>query len=238
MKLPEIIYENENFIVLNKPSGLLSIPDREGKEISLKMLLLEKYGNIFTVHRLDRDTSGIIIFAKDEDTHKHLSTQFEERTTKKIYNGLVLGKMEISKDVIDKPIAEHFSRKGKMMVTAKGKSSITAFELIEQFRSYAWMQFNILTGRTHQIRIHMSDLGHPIACDELYGDDKPILLSSFKKKFKLSKLEEEEKPILNRLALHAAELSFKDANQQLLHFEAPLPKDLKALLQQLRKWNQ
>ena len=109
---------------------------------------------------------------------------------------------------------------------------------MEQFRSYAWVRFNILTGRTHQIRVHMKHLGHPIACDELYGDNKSLLLSSFKKKFKLSKLQEEEKPILNRLALHASELSFTDTNNNALKFEAELPKDLKALLQQLRKWNQ
>src|SRR4026209_1434165 len=93
-----IIYEDENLIALNKPSGLLSIPDREGKDISLKTLLTEKYGNIFTVHRLDRGTSGLIIFAKTEEAHKHLSQLFaregsfgEERQTEKIYQGLVLG---------------------------------------------------------------------------------------------------------------------------------------------------
>jgi 23S rRNA pseudouridine955/2504/2580 synthase/23S rRNA pseudouridine1911/1915/1917 synthase len=125
-----------------------------------------------------------------------------------------------------------------MMTTAKGKPSVTEYEVVEQFRSYAWMHFNILTGRTHQIRVHMKHLGHPIACDELYGDSKSVLLSSFKKKFKLSKQEEEEKPILNRLALHAFELSFTDINNHTLKFEADPPKDLKALLQQLRKWNQ
>jgi 23S rRNA pseudouridine1911/1915/1917 synthase len=232
------ISESEDFVVLNKPSGLLSIPDREGKEISLKVLLQQEYGNIFTVHRLDRDTSGIILFAKNETAHKHLSQQFEERSTRKIYTGLVTGKVQIPKGVIDEPIAEHYSQQGKMMTTAKGKASVTEYEVAEQFRSYAWMRFNILTGRTHQIRVHMKHIGHPIACDELYGDSKQVLLSSFKKKFKLSKLEEEEKPILNRLALHASELSFADTNNNVLKFEAGLPKDLKALLQQLKKWNQ
>jgi len=233
-----LISESGDFVVLNKPSGLLSIPDREGKEISLKVLLQQEYGSIFTVHRLDRDTSGIIVFAKNEVAHKHLSQQFEERSTKKIYTGLVTGKVLTQKGIIDEPIAQHYSEQGKMMTSAKGKASITEYEVVEQFRSYAWMRFNILTGRTHQIRVHMKHLGHPIACDELYGDNKSLLLSSFKKKFKLSKLQEEEKPILNRLALHASELSFTDTNNNALKFEAELPKDLKALLQQLRKWNQ
>ncbi len=232
-----LVAESDDFVVLNKPSGLLSIPDREGKDISLKVVLQEKYGSIFTVHRLDRDTSGIILFAKNEIAHKHFSKQFEERGTKKIYNGLVLGKLQTTEGVIDEPIAEHYSNKGEMMITAKGKASVTEYKILEQFRSYAWMQFNILTGRTHQIRVHMKHLGHPLACDEVYGDNKTLLLSSFKKKFKLSKLEEEEKPILSRLALHASELSFTDTNNQALKFEAELPKDLKALLQQLKKWN-
>jgi 23S rRNA pseudouridine1911/1915/1917 synthase len=238
MKIPEIISENEDFVVINKPPGLLSIPDREGKEISLKILLRQKYGSIYTVHRLDRDTSGVILFAKNEAAHKHFSRQFEERSTKKIYNGLVLGKLQSPGGVIDEPIAEHYSQRGKMMTAAKGKPSVTEYEVLEQFRSYAWMQFNILTGRTHQIRVHMKHLDHPVACDELYGDGKPLLLSSFKKKFKLSKSAEEERPILNRLALHASELSFTAMNKQALRFIAALPKDLKALLQQLRKWNQ
>ena len=88
---PEIIYESDQFIGINKPSGLLSIPDREGKEPSLKSLLQEKYETIFTVHRLDKDTSGLIVFAKNEAAHRHLSMQFEERQTEKIYVGLVLG---------------------------------------------------------------------------------------------------------------------------------------------------
>ena len=231
------IFENDDFIVLNKPSGMLSIPDRTQSQPSLKDFLIEKLGGIFTVHRLDRDTSGVIVFAKNETTHKYLSQQFEERSTQKIYNGLVSGKLERPSGIIDEPIAEHYSQKGVMTINAQGKPSVTEYALLEQFRSYSWMQFHILTGRTHQIRLHMKHLGHPIACDELYGDGKSILLSSFKKKFNLAKSAEEERPILGRLALHAAQLSFTGTDQKLQTFEAPLPKDLRALLQQLRKWN-
>jgi len=231
------IFENDDFIVLNKPSGMLSIPDRTQSQPSLKDLLIEKLGGIFTVHRLDRDTSGVIVFAKNEHTHKHLSIQFEERSTQKIYNGLVTGKLEQPTGIIDEAIAEHYSKNGVMTIHAQGKPSVTEYELLEQFKSFSWMQFHILTGRTHQIRVHMKHLGHPIACDVVYGDPKPILLSSFKKKFNLAKAADEERPILNRLALHAAQLSFKDVRDTAYHFEAPLPKDLRALLQQLKKWN-
>src|SRR5512141_612787 len=102
-----IVKETNDWIALNKPSGLLSIPDREGKDISLKKLLIEKFGNIYTVHRLDRDTSGLIIFAKNETTHKHLSLQFEERQTEKIYLGLVIGSPAEKKGNINTLISEH-----------------------------------------------------------------------------------------------------------------------------------
>jgi 23S rRNA pseudouridine955/2504/2580 synthase/23S rRNA pseudouridine1911/1915/1917 synthase len=236
MKVSEfIIAENENWVALNKPSGLLSIPDRKGIEISLKVLLKEKYGNIFTVHRLDKDTSGLIIFAKNEIAHKHLSLQFENRQTKKIYQGLVIGSPMEKKGSITYPLTEHPALNGTMIVHRHGKESLTDYEVLEDFGIYSWVQFQIHTGRTHQIRVHMKETGHPIVCDALYGDGKPVLVSTLKSKFKLSKDVEEEKPILNRLALHAFQLTFKNINGKLIELEAPLPKDMRATLQQLAK---
>lgn len=230
-----IIEENEDWVALNKPSGLLSIPDREGKEVSLKQLLKEKYGEIFTVHRLDKDTSGLIIFAKTEASHKHLSKQFEERQTKKIYLGLVHGTLMNKTGSIDVPIAEHPAKNGTMIVHRKGKEALTDYMVLEDLKIYSLVQFRIHTGRTHQIRVHMKDAGHPIVCDPLYGDGKSILVSSLKQKFKLSKDAEEERPILNRLALHAFQLSFTDIKDKLIELEAPLQKDFRATLMQLQK---
>jgi 23S rRNA pseudouridine955/2504/2580 synthase/23S rRNA pseudouridine1911/1915/1917 synthase len=229
------IFQNEDFIAINKPSGVLTIPDREGKEISLKKLLKEAYGDIFVVHRLDRDTSGIVVFAFNERMHKHLSLQFEARETKKIYNGLVLGKPAPEEGVINEPIAEHPTKKGLMTVWRKGKESITEYKTLENHRYYSWMEFHILTGRTHQIRVHMKHLGNPIVCDPLYGDGKPVLISQLKKNFRLSQAEDEERPILSRLALHAAHLTFKGIDGNDVSLEAPLPKDLRATLNQLSK---
>jgi 23S rRNA pseudouridine1911/1915/1917 synthase len=233
----EILADTPDFVVVNKPAGLLSIPDRTQSEPSLKDRLIEKYGTIYTVHRLDKGTSGIILFAKNEEAHKYLSQQFEARTTKKIYQGLVMGKWPDATGLMDEPIGEHFSHKGEMMITAKGKPSQTEYTVLENFRAFTWMQFQIFTGRTHQIRVHCKHKGHPIVCDELYGDGKPVLLSAVKRRFKLSKNEEEERPILQRLGLHAYQLCFTGTDGTLHQLEAPLPKDLKALLQQLRKWN-
>lgn len=231
---PEIITETEDFVVLNKPSGLLSIPDMMQSEISLKDILKEKYGEIFTVHRLDKDTSGVIIFARNESSHKYLSELFSGRSVKKIYYGIVHGSPYDDKGHIDLPIAEHPVKKGKMMVNRKGKPASTEWEKMESFGRFSLIKFRIHTGRTHQIRVHMEHAGYPIICDPIYGDGQPVFLSSFKKKFHLGKFAE-EKPLMNRLALHASELGFEYANGEEYTLEAPLPKDFQAFLNQCRK---
>lgn len=231
----DIILENDHFVAINKPAGLLSIPDRFGKDPSVKNILQDQLGKIFTVHRLDKETSGLIIFAKDEITHKDLSQKFEGREVEKIYVGLVNGTMMNSEGTIDVPIMEHPGKTTLMMANKKGKPSITDYKVLEEFGLYSWLQFQIHTGRTHQIRVHAKYIGNPIVSDQLYGDGQPILLSSIKRKFKLSKNELEERPLLNRLALHSSQLKFTDAEGNKHELEAPLSKDLKAVLQQLRK---
>ncbi|HUB59132.1 MAG TPA: RluA family pseudouridine synthase [Puia sp.] len=236
MTTPSILLESDDFIALDKPAGLLSIPDRENKEPSLKNILRDRFGSIFTVHRLDRETSGIIIFAKNETAHRYLSKNFEERSVEKIYQGIVLGTPPQQKGTIDLPVMEHPARPGLMVINRRGKTSLTDYEILETIGPYSLVQFRIHTGRTHQIRIHMHALGHPIACDDLYGDGKPIFLSALKRNFKLSRSEETERPLLARLALHSQRLRFTDPRGETHTIEAPLPKDLRALLQQLRKW--
>ena len=231
----EIIFENDQFIVINKPAGLLSIPDREGKDPSLKQLLLQQYGEIFTVHRLDRETSGIIVFAKDAETHKFLSQAFEDRSVAKYYLGIVNGVPSEKQKTIDASIRESSTKRGQMLIHAKGKPAITDYEVQEEFGKYALLQYRIHTGRTHQIRVHMQYITHPLVCDVLYGDGLPVKLSDFKRNYKLSKNEEEERPILARVGLHAFRLSFADAAGKAHSFEAEMPKDMRALLQQLRK---
>jgi 23S rRNA pseudouridine955/2504/2580 synthase/23S rRNA pseudouridine1911/1915/1917 synthase len=239
MKHPiDIIAENENWVAVHKPSGLLSVPDRMQSEVSLKDMLNEKYGKVWTVHRLDQPTSGIIIFAKNEASHKYLSLLFENRQVQKFYLGLVQGIFQEQTGSVLAPVAEHTIKKGTYLTHARGKAAHTDYEVLETYGQYSWVRFQIHTGRTHQIRVHMKHIGHPIVCDDIYGDHRPLLLSSIKrKKFKLSMADEEERPLLHRLALHAHILQFKDMDSNDVTLEAPLPKDLRATLQQLDKWS-
>ncbi len=232
---PEVIFENDHFIAINKPAGMLSIPDRIQSEPSLKDFLIQKYGCIFTIHRLDKETSGIILFAKDEETHKYFSKQFEERSVEKFYMGLVHGSLPNKTGTVDAPIMEHPIFKGQMVVNKNGKTSITDYEVVEDLSKYSLVKFQLHTGRTHQIRVHAKNMGHPLVCDPLYGDGKPVLLSSIKKKFKLSKHDDGERPLLNRVGLHSYQLKFKDAEGNEFDLTAALPKDIRALLQQLKK---
>ena len=163
-----VIFENEDFIAVNKDSGMLTIPDRfDDTQPSLYRTLSARFGKIFIVHRLDRDTSGVVLFAKNETSHKYLSQLFEKRNIEKIYFGIVRGSLDEPAGMITEPIAEHAVHKGTMVVHKKGKPSTTAFEVVADFGMYSAVQFNIQSGRTHQIRVHMQFTGHPVACDVL-----------------------------------------------------------------------
>lgn len=235
---PQILFEDENFIIVNKPSGVLSIPDRHNDQIiSVASSLNNHYGKLFIVHRIDKDTSGCLSFAKNETAHKYLSQLFENRKVEKIYLGIIHGCFDELEGTINKPIHEHPTIKGKMIIHTKvGKESITDYKVLESFGKYSLVQYQIKTGRTHQIRLHSADLGHPILCDGMYGLTNPVFISSFKKKYKLSQNILDENPILSRLALHARQLKFQDMNGNEINAIAELPKDMKAMLNQCRKW--
>lgn len=235
----EILYQDDDMLMVNKPAGILVIPDRFNSDLpSLNRLLESKLGQrIWVVHRLDRDTSGVMCFAKNEEAHRYLSQLFEAHDVGKFYAGIVMGRVIPEEGRIEAPIAEHPTQKGKMTTARKGKASVTDYKVVEQWALHSLVQFQIHTGRTHQIRVHMQSIGHPIVCDELYGDGKPFLLSSIKKKFKLSEKEETERPLMSRLGLHAYRLMLHKADGTLVDVEAPLPKDMAACVNQLNKWS-
>lgn len=234
----EPIYEDSDIVAYNKPSGLLSIPDRYNKDIPcLYHLAAALHEDLFVVHRLDKDTSGVICFAKNEASHKYMSGLFESREPEKYYLALVHGRPMQQKGSITVPIAPHPVHKGRMSVQKKGRSSRTDYEVLEMWHAFSLLKLRLYTGRTHQIRVHLQHLGHPVVCDPFYGQESPVYLSAIKKKFKLSAKEDEvERPLLQRLGLHASSLIFTNAKGLRVEIEAPLPKDMAVTLKQLAKW--
>lgn len=234
---PQIIYQDADLFAINKPSGWLSIPDRHDAEIpSVKSWFEARGEKVFIVHRIDKDTSGLLIIARNEEAHKHFNTLFEKRSLTKFYYGLVVGSLADEDGVYDQPIEPHPVIQGRMRVGRKGKSAITHYHVENRFRGYTWVRFQIETGRTHQIRVHLQNAGHPLVCDPIYGTMDPVLLSTFKKKFKLSKEVLEERPLISRLALHAFSLDLINRQDESFSITAPLSKDLEAALKQLGKW--
>ena len=235
LKQIEIIHEDEFLVVVSKPSGLLSIQDRYKEEVPhLKAFLQEKYGDIYTVHRLDRDTSGIMIFARDAQTHKFLSKQFAAREVKKIYWAFVNGKPMFDEGIIDIPIINDMKNSGMMIPHPEGKEAETKFRLVESYGNISLLEFFPVTGRTHQIRVHSKHLGCPLLVDELYAQEEAFYLSSIKRNYRVGKFEN-EKPLISRLTLHAKNIEFTHPNGDLTKFESDLPKDLRALRTQLQK---
>lgn len=234
----DIIYSDEHLLIVNKPALLLSIPDRfEMDKPNLHRFLEEKTGTTWVVHRLDRETSGLICFARNEEAHKSLSQQFEGREVQKIYLALVDGQPDPPSGQIDQPIAHHPGQSSKMIVNSKGKPSLTLYNTVEKFRKFSLVEADIKTGRTHQVRVHMQHIGHPLAIDPLYGRRDHFMLSEVKgKSYHLGK-DQEEHPLMSRLTLHALRLRIQHpATGETMEWEAPLPKDFRAVLQQLRKW--
>ncbi len=235
---PEIMYQDESLIVAAKPPGMLSIPDRfDPHKPNLHDALAELFPRVWTVHRLDRETSGAIVFALDEAAHRSLSIQFERRTVEKTYLALVEGVPLPAGGVIEQPIGPHPGKPGQMTILRKGKYARTEYQVQESFRGFALVEAQILTGRTHQVRVHLASIGHPLVADPLYGRSEAMFLSQIKSKdFRMGKFQEET-PLLQRTALHAWRLCFDHpVTGERLSVEAPLPKDLKAAVNQLRKW--
>ncbi len=235
----EIIQEDKLLLIVNKPANLLTIPDRFAADKPNLLTMLSEYYSekIWVVHRLDRETSGIICFAKTEEAHKHLSQQFFNRTVDKIYLALVDGKPNPPEGTIDAPIGPHPTLPGKMTVIRTGKPAVTDYNIIEVFKAFSLVEANIHTGRTHQIRVHFKHIGHPLAVDPLYGKRAAFYLSEVKHRgYQLGKFQE-ERPLMSRTTLHAYQLTVNHPiTNERLTFTAPISKDFQAIINQLQKW--
>lgn len=231
----EILFEDDDLLVVNKPSGYTVIPDRFGKYSSLQQLLEKHYGKLFVVHRIDRETSGIVCFAKNEIAHRHVSLQFQNHQVQKIYKVVVKGHLPFQQGVIESPVIENPARPGTMMITKRGKEAVTICTVAEQFKNATLVNAEIKTGRTHQIRVHLAALGNPLLVDEIYANTPAFYFSSLKRNYKPS--GEEERPTIARLTLHAYSLKLKHPKtEKEIEIVAPLPKDMETLLKLLRKY--
>lgn len=233
----DILHEDDHLIAVDKPAGLLTLPDRfDSGRSNLLHYLSVRYEKIYITHRLDYETSGVIVVAKTPEAHRHLSQQFEHRQTDKRYYALVDGIPADDSGTIDIGIGNHPSQAGKMIPSPRGKEAVTDYEIREQLGSFALLDLRIHTGRTHQIRVHLQHIGHPLMVDPLYGRRTEFNLSEVKgKKYNLGR-GRMERPLLSRTPLHAyrLELQHPQSGEQLT-FEAEMHKDMRATINQLRK---
>jgi len=230
----EILYQDKDIIAVNKPAGLSVTHDRSGLDDLIKVLHKEiNEEDLRIIHRLDKDTSGIMILAKNKEAQTHYCSLFEKSKVKKTYLALVAGEPEGLTGEIDAPIAESKKDPRKMEVDAKnGKESKTVWELLANFGNVSLLAVRPQTGRTHQIRVHFSSIGMPLVIDPLYGANEPLMLSSFKHGYRLSRHAEKEIPLIERLTLCAYQLEAEN-----LSLIAPLERKFKATIKMLTKYN-
>ena len=224
-----ILFEDEDFILINKPPFVSTLEDRNSK-VNLLGLAREYVDTAQVCHRLDKDTSGVLAIAKNPEAYRHMSLQFEKREVTKIYHAVADGIHNFKDELVDLPILKQDD--GIVKISKReGKQAQTYFTSIKSYKFHTLVECRPITGRMHQIRIHLSTLKASITGDELYGG-KPFFLSSVKRGFNLKK-QTEEQPIMKRMALHAYSLTFADMKGNTQKTEAPYPKDLQALVKQL-----
>ena len=232
-----VISAADDFIVLNKRSGILIAADRYNEDATrLDLLAQEEFGKLYAVHRIDKDTSGLILYARTLEAQRNLSMQFENREVSKTYHALVYGHPLWETLDVNLPLLPDGDSRHRTVANKKaGKPSFTNFRLIGNCGPYSWIEAKPKTGRTHQIRVHLAENGLSIVCDPLYSNSqKPVRLSEIKKKWNGD--EYEERPLLSRLALHAykIELAHPKTGEK-INFTAPYPKDMDATRKQLAK---
>lgn len=215
MNIP-ILFENEDLLAVNKPEGLATIPERNKEKENIRALLAATFSEkLYVVHRLDKEVSGILLFAKHAAAHKTLNEQFSQRQIRKRYLALIHGVLEKNSGAIDTPIRQYGS--GRMGIDVeRGKPSLTQFHTVERFIIYSLVNVFPITGRRHQIRVHLYSIGHPIVGDVRYGD----------------KQLQRQYP---RLMLHAHRIAFRLLSGQNIELEAPLPVSFEAMIRPLRE---
>lgn len=254
----EVIYEDEWLIVINKAAGMITHPGKGNYTGTLAGALQFHFDRLSDVagqcrpgivHRLDRDTSGLLLVAKDNQVHNRLSSQFERREVRKEYRAITWGVIERDSDYIETHMRVHPRQREKMTVCEPGGNSrdaVTYYEVLERFWNFTYVKLHPKTGRTHQLRVHLKHLGHTIVADRLYGGRATLERSDVdpraaERRGQSEEISEETEPVtttqtlIARQALHAHRIEFRHpVNDQPQVFEAPLPPDMQATLDALR----
>ena len=223
----DVVYEDADVIVVNKPSGMVVHPAPGHPDGTLVNALLYHCAGTLSgiggalrpgiVHRIDRDTSGLIIAAKNDAAHQYLSAQLADHTLARTYECIVVGKLREDRGTVDAPIARHPTDRKRMAVVAGGREAVTHWEVIARYPGYTHVRCRLETGRTHQIRVHMAYIGHPILGDTVYGAKKEV-------------------PGLTGQCLHAVGLRFlHPRTHEVVELSCPLPDEFTRMLQKIRK---
>ncbi|WP_254509644.1 RluA family pseudouridine synthase [Anatilimnocola floriformis] len=237
-----ILFEDDQLLAINKPPAMVVHPSRGHWSGTLTSALAFHFDQLSTaggahrpgiVHRLDRDTSGVMVVAKNDTCHFALAEQFADRTTAKEYIAITVGAPDRDRDMIDKPIGIHPYQREKMAIRSGHETSREAqtfYEVQERFRGFAIVKMLPKTGRTHQIRVHLSHIGHPVLCDRLYGGRADIKRGEFS-----GDLTDQE-IVLGRQALHAHRIQIRHPiSKELMEFVAPIPADMQGTIDVLRE---
>jgi 23S rRNA pseudouridine955/2504/2580 synthase len=239
LKYPSIkdilLFENDDYIVVNKPPFVASLDERGGSgEVNILRLARQYSSDAQVCHRLDKETSGAIVIAKHPEAYRSVAIQFEKRRVKKLYHAVVDGQFVFNDLLVDLPILND-GNKSVTIDRKEGKRAETYFNSIKQYRHYTLVECKPITGRMHQIRIHLATQRAAICGDIMYKG-KPVFLSTIKKGYRIAK-EDEEQPIMKRFALHARQIVFKGMDEQEIDIEAPYPKDFATLIKLLDKFD-
>lgn len=238
-----IVYESDDYVAVDKPAGLAAIPGRAETDSVLERLARQlgvpskgtSDVRLRVVHRIDKETTGVMLFAQSLDAQRHVSHQFQNNTVAKEYMALVYGKIAEDEGRIDNPLAPHPAHKDRMTIVKRGgRPAVTEWRVEQRLRTFTLVRVFPKTGKTHQIRVHFAHIGHPLVVDPLYGSPNPVLLSDHKRNYRPTR-GVDERPLLARLGLHALTLTFRDLNDQPVTVGAAVPKDLRATLNQLSK---
>jgi 23S rRNA pseudouridine955/2504/2580 synthase len=230
-----VVFENENYIIINKPPFVASLDERTAdRSLSILKLARENYDDVQLCHRLDKETSGALVLAKNPDAYRNLAMQFEHREVEKNYHAVVNGVHDFDSISVFLPIAAMKDGTAVRIDKQKGKIAETIFFTLKKYNRYTLVKCMPITGRMHQIRVHLQCLKAPIVCDPTYGGEH-IFLSNIKRKFNL-KQETEELPLMKRVALHARQITFKDLDDSIISVDVPYPKDFEVLVQKLEKF--